>query len=100
MHARLITVHVRPGKVDEAIRVFRESVLPVTGQQAGAKQVIVLADRAADRCVLVALWESSEALAASEASGYLGEQLAKFGGLFAEPPRTESYEVAVSVAKP
>ena len=97
MHARVITAQVRPGKVDETIRIFRESVLPATGQQSGAKQVIVLADREANRCMLVALWESEEALLGSVTSGYLQEQLVKFAGLFVEPPRRESYEVVVSV---
>ena len=97
MHARVITAQVRPGKVDEVIQVFRESVLPVTGQQVGARQVVVLADRQANRCMLVALWDSEEALTGSVKSGYLQEQLAKFGDLLVEPPRRESYEVMISV---
>jgi hypothetical protein len=100
MHARVITAPVRPGKLDEAIQVFRDSVLPAAGQQAEAKQVIVLADRDASQCLVVALWESEEALVASDRSGYFAQQLAKFIGLFSAPPRTDTYEVAVSVARP
>jgi heme-degrading monooxygenase HmoA len=43
----------------------------------------------------VTMWESEAAMERSEDSGYLKEQLAKFGSLFAEPPRAEHYEVRV-----
>ena len=99
-HARVITAQVQPGKIDEAIRVFRDSVLPVTGQQQGARQLLLLADRKANRCVVVGIWESEQAMAASETSGYFQLQAAKFDHIFAAPPTRENYDVVVAVAKP
>jgi quinol monooxygenase YgiN len=95
MHARVVTAQFQPGKADEAIQVFRESVLPLTRQQTGARQLIVLADRDTDRCMVVTLWDSEEALIASETSGYYQQQVAKFGGIFAAPPLRQTYEVIV-----
>ena len=95
MHARVVTAQFQPGKADEAIQVYRETVLPQTRQQPGARQVIVLADRDTDRCVVVTLWDSEEALIASETSGQYQQQVAKFGGLFAAPPLRQTYEVIV-----
>lgn len=93
MHARVVTAQFQPGKVDEAIQVFLESVLPLTPQQPGSKQVIVLADHETDRCVVISLWESEAALIASETSGYFQGQVEKFGGIFAAPPLRQTYEV-------
>jgi heme-degrading monooxygenase HmoA len=94
MRARVVTAQFQTGKTDEAIQVFRESVLPLT-KQAGSKQVLVLADRDTDRCVVISLWDSEEAMIASETSGYFQQQVGKFGGIFAAPPLRQTYEVIV-----
>lgn len=96
MNARVVTAQFQPGKVEDAIQVFRESVLPFTRQQPGVRDLLVLADRDTDRCVVVALWESEEAMIASETSGYFQQQLAKFGGILAAPVLRQTYEVIVA----
>ena len=95
MHARVVTAQFQPGKADEAIQVFRDSVLEATASQPGSKQVIVLADRNMDRCVVISLWETEQAMIASETSGHFQRQVGKFGGIFAAPPLRQTYEVIV-----
>jgi len=58
MYARSGTSQMKPGKMDEAIRMYRESVLPTLGQQTGFKGLYWLADRSTDKYVVFTLWET------------------------------------------
>ena len=95
MYARVTTVQVSPDKVDEAIRLWRESVMPAAKQQKGFKSGRLLVDRKTGRAVSVGLWETeADTQATGEGSAYMQEQLAKFASLFTAPPVIEHYEVA------
>ncbi len=95
MYARVLTVQVLPGRVDEGIRIYRDSVVPAAKQQQGFKGLYDLIDRNTGKCLSIALWDSEADMLAGEASGYLREQIAKVGATLAAPPTTEHYEVAV-----
>ncbi len=97
MHARLVTVQIQPGKIDEAISIYRDSVMPAVKQQKGFKGAFLLTDRNTGKGVSATLWETEADLKAGEASGFYQEQIAKFGGVFAAPPAREHYEVSVQV---
>lgn len=45
MHARHVTVHGSPDRVDEGIRSVRESVLPIPRECAGFKGQLLMVDR-------------------------------------------------------
>lgn|GEM_PF-691994 len=96
MHVRVTTIQLQPGKVDEAIRIYQESVLPAAKQQAGFQSTTLLIDRAANKGMAITSWASEADLLASEASGYYQEQVAKFAPLFIAPPVREMYEVVAS----
>jgi hypothetical protein len=81
MHARVVTTQIQPGKTDEAIRIFPDTVF-----QQGFKWGLLLTGRATGKGVSIALWETEADMRATETSGYLQEQIAKFAGLFAAPP--------------
>ena len=94
MHARIVTVQVQLDKLDEAIGIFQNSVIPAAQQQPGFISLLLLTDRSTGKGMSVGLWESEADLKANEASGYFQEQLAKLGGVFAGPPAREAYEVS------
>ena len=48
MHTRVTIAEVLPGKVDEAIRLTREVVLPVARDQRGYWGLLSLVDRSTD----------------------------------------------------
>jgi len=96
MHVRVTTIQLQPGKVDEAVRICQESVVPAAKQQAGFQSTTLLIDRAANKGIAITYWASEADLMASEASGYYNEQVAKFGPLLAAAPVREAYEVATS----
>ena len=97
MHARVVTVQIQPGKIDEAIRIYRDSVMPAVKEQKGFKGATLLTDSSTGKGISVTLWETQADLTAGEASGFYQEQIAKFGGVFAMPPVREHYEVSVQV---
>jgi heme-degrading monooxygenase HmoA len=95
MNARVVTVQILPGKTDEAIRVYRDSVVPAAKQQKGFKGVYLLTDRSTGKGVSVTLWETEADMTTGEQSGYYQQQLAKFKDIFGAPPVREQYEVSV-----
>jgi len=96
MYARVVTAQVSPDKVEEGIRLWRDSVMPAARQQKGFKSGRLLVDRKTGKVTSVGLWETEADIQASgESSAYLQEQLAKFASLFTAPPVVEHYEVAV-----
>lgn len=66
MHARVNTFEGPPDRIDEAVRNVREQVLPQLQRQDGFKGLIGLVERQAGKLIGVTLWESEEALRASE----------------------------------
>jgi heme-degrading monooxygenase HmoA len=96
-YARLLATQVATGKVDEAIRVTRDSVLPVARKQKGFEGLLLLTDRQDSKGLSISCWETLGDLQASETSGYLREQLGKITPLLTKAPVKEMFEVAVQV---
>jgi hypothetical protein len=60
MHAQLTTIEASPARLDDAIRFFREQVLPQLRQTEGFVEFIALSDRQGGKLVGVVLWENEE----------------------------------------
>jgi heme-degrading monooxygenase HmoA len=100
VYARVSTVKVQADKVDEAVRIFRESVIPALEGQVGFAGALLLTQPESGQGISITLWASPEDQAASETSGFYREQLAKFAGLFTMTPVRELYEVSVQTGRP
>ena len=96
MHARVISVQLRPGTAEEASRVYRESILPAARRQPGFQRATLMVDPITERAISVTQWATEADLAASETSGYLREQVAKLTPYFATPVVSELFAVAVA----
>lgn len=97
VHTRFVYLTLQPAKIEEAIALFREAVLPTTQTQPGFKGARLLVDRSLGKAVVVTLWASEAEMKATETSGYLREQLAKLGSVLLAPPTRESYELVINV---
>ena len=97
MFAQVVRVQVQSGKVDEAIAIFKDSVMPAAQQRKGFRNVYLLVDRSANRSIGISLWETEADVAALATSGFYQEQVAKFAAIFAGPPEREVYEVGAQV---
>ena len=62
MHAQVTTVEASPARLDDAIRFFREQVLPRLRQMDGFEEFIVLSARRSGKLLGVALWENEGAV--------------------------------------
>lgn len=67
MFARHVSVHGSPDRIDEGIRVQRESVVPVLRECEGFKAQIFLVDRATGNVIGMSVWDTEEDMLASEA---------------------------------
>jgi heme-degrading monooxygenase HmoA len=95
MNARVTIVQVLPGKTDEAIGIFRDSVVPAAKEQKGHRGHYLLTERKSGKSISISFWETEADMTAGESSGHYQQQLAKFKGIFAAPPVQEEYEVTV-----
>ena len=97
MEARVVILQIQPGKTDEAIGIYRDSVAPVAKEMQGFKAAFLLTDSNTGKGISVTLWETEADMTAGESSSYLQDQIAKFAAVFVEPPAVEHYEVSVQV---
>ena len=97
MFARLVTIGGRREQVDEFARIGTEKVLPQLKRLEGFEGSLVLANRRSGEIVTVTLWESEEALRATEGVTYwLRAFSAEAAG--GEVTGLERYEVVSSEA--
>ena len=92
-YARITTIQVQAGKIDEAVKLYRELAIPAAKQQKGYLGTRLFVDRATDKGMAVTRWASEADLKASEENGYYQDQLAKFGPLLAGAPVREVFEI-------
>ena len=91
MHARVSKLEGPPEQVDELGRIVAEWVAPSLTQMDGFRGLLALADRESGKVEVVSLWESEEALRASEeaADQLRGETARAAGGAIAGVERYE-----------
>jgi len=95
MVARVTHVKVRPEDVEEAVRLFADSVVPAAEQEEGFMGALLLT-RDDGRALVVDLCDSVEHMRANERSCFYQTQVAKFAGKIVERPSREFYDVAVA----
>jgi heme-degrading monooxygenase HmoA len=92
MFARVTTVRAEPDRIEELTRYVREEILPANQGQAGFKGMYHLVDRKNGRTLGITLWETEDALRATEESARQRRAGAVGRGASAEPT-AEVYEV-------
>ena len=94
MHAQVTTIEASPARLDDAIRFFREQVLPQLRQIDGFVQFIALSDLQSGKLLGVVLWENEELMHSME------EVLSLTRGGISHPPGgavvgAENYAVSI-----
>jgi heme-degrading monooxygenase HmoA len=99
MIARATIAEIDPVRmsVDEAVDLFRDSVLPALHEQPGYEGAYVLVSPEGQALVLT-FWESEAAADAGLAGGrsFYREQVEKFVTIYAAPPGRETYDVVLA----
>jgi hypothetical protein len=95
MVARVTHVKVSPEDVEEAVRLFDESVVPAAAQEEGFMGALLLT-RDDGRALVVDLCDTVEHMRGNERNGFYQTQVAKFADKLVEHPSREFYDVAVA----
>jgi quinol monooxygenase YgiN len=96
MHARVTTLQIQLGKLDEFLRLFQESIVPAAAAQPGFGGITLMADPRLGKVVAFGLWYTEADLLASE-QAYYQTELGHVAGLLAGPPLREVFEVSLQV---
>lgn len=95
MYTRVLIVKMEIDRLDEASKLFEESVIPLCKDKKGYRGAYFLADRKTGKCNLITIWDSEEDMIATEKSRFFLEQIVKFRCFFTSGPIREAYEVVV-----
>jgi heme-degrading monooxygenase HmoA len=93
MYARLVTGTIAPERLDDAIRLWRDSVLTSVQQLKGFKSVRLLVDRQNGKIASMGLWETETVFQATVE--WNEKQVARFANMFDTPPVVAGYEVVL-----
>ncbi len=99
MFVRLTIIHTEIGSIDEASKLFEESVIPAFRTQNGYQGAYFLSDRKSGKSICMSLWDSEQDAVSNEQSHLYQEQLIKFMNLFTLDPYREGYELIVKDKK-
>jgi heme-degrading monooxygenase HmoA len=93
MFARLTTLQFKVEGIDEAIKIYKENIIPAIKSQRGYQGLNFFLNRETGQGASITLWETKEAAIANEQSRYYQEQIVKHMHLYTKPPIRERYEV-------
>ena len=89
-HAKVNYRQIDADKMDEALRIYRDSTIPVRKTQQGFAGVYVLTDRSTGKFTAIALWETEADAEATPPSGYIN-------AVTRGTAVRESYDISVEV---
>ena len=99
MHARAATIQIQPGKMQEFIDLFKETMAPVVKAQKGFQGQYLMTDASSAKALAISLWETESAMLATESSsGYIPETVAKFSSVLVGPPVFDHYELSAETS--
>lgn len=93
MFVRILRIQTKIDRIDEASKLFEESVIPLCKDKKGYKGAYFLTDRKTGNSIPLTMWESEEDMLATERSRFFQEQVIKFLSFFKTSPIREAYEV-------
>ncbi len=95
MYARVMSIEIQSGQLEEATAVYRDYVLPIARQQKGFVSALLLTDARTGKAVSTTIWETEADQNADAANGYIQRELARIGSMIVAPPTQEEFEVSV-----
>ena len=97
MFARLFQFQMKPDRLDEAIKIFRESNLPELKPLKGLISYSVLLDRNTGKGATMIFFDIKENMLASEESGLAQKQRDKFKAHWVGQYIVDRYEVCAQI---
>jgi heme-degrading monooxygenase HmoA len=100
MFARHVITTVKRDKLEEALKIYEESVIPETKGQKGYRGIYLLTNQDTGKIVSISLWDSREDALANESGGYFRRQVDKFDGIMVTTPVKEEFDIRLMLSKP
>jgi len=98
MYARVTTIQISPYRVDEAVGILKEQVVPTIQQQNGFKGYLMLVDRSTGKSINVPWWEEeADREVTGSNSGYYRAAIGKVGPLLTDAPLVEGLELVIQI---
>lgn len=98
MYARVTTIQISPYRMDEAIGIMKEQVVPTIQQQNGFKGYLMFVDRSTGKSVNITLWEDeADREVTGSQSAYYREAIGKVVPLLTDTPLVEDLELVVQI---
>jgi len=96
MHARVTHTQIHLDKMDEAQKLY-ESLEPTLKGRNGFVAARLFTDRSSGKGISITTWDTEADMLSVESGGTYQEVIQQFASMFAAPPTTEHYEVAVRI---
>ncbi|MFL5654768.1 MAG: antibiotic biosynthesis monooxygenase family protein [Ktedonobacteraceae bacterium] len=93
MYARVASGQIQPAKMEEAIQITQESILPAVRQQQGFIGFTTLIDRGTGKMMLITRFKTQADTQAGMSNGFVEQQFAKLAHLIVGTPVIDSYEM-------
>ena len=98
MFARVTTTQFSPYRMDEAIHLVRERVLPAVQQETGFKGYLMLVDRSTGKGITITLWEEeADREVTGPSSSYYREAIGHVVPLLEAAPLVEDLEIVIQI---
>ncbi len=95
MHVRAATVQFQQGKMQDAVDLFNNAVVPAQKAQKGYQGSYLMTDASSGQALAISVWDSeADMLAGESGDGYYQDSIAKFSDLFSSPPVLDHYELS------
>jgi heme-degrading monooxygenase HmoA len=96
MYASATQIQLIPDKIDEAVRIFENDVIPEVKSFQGLQHFYLLIDAATGKGYTISVFETEESASAFYSSGVFQQQIGRIREFFAgPPPMREIFEVRV-----
>ena len=95
MHARVVIMEMLPIDVAEAVRTYRDRVVPAGREQEGFSGAWMLSDPETGEGLSISLWQSAEDMLASQESDFHYREIGELEDYFISAPVRKHYEVIV-----
>ena len=93
MYARVITLRIIPGKMDQAIRILQRSAIPIVEKQKGFVSFYLMENRNMNELIAMSQWETERDMRALEENNFVDQQMAKLSTVVRTPPTGACYKL-------
>jgi heme-degrading monooxygenase HmoA len=93
MYARVTTIYLKVKHMEDAVRVYEESIIPAAKRQPGFKNAFFLINRNAGKFVSITIWENIDFALENQKSGYYQKQIDKLEEYMVVKPEVEGFTV-------